>query len=478
MYSAAVDAKRAVSQGKKSQPFDARRISMWMDTVPGEIVARPSMPGDIDVDVAIVGAGYTGLWTAYYLIRAQPDLRIAIIEKEIAGFGASGRNGGWCSALFAAGHRKIERGAGRGGVVAMQRAMFETVDEVGRVTVDERIDADFEKAGTLTLVTASTQLARIKDEIAEERAWGFGEDDIRWLEPREAAEHVRVSECHGAAFTPHCAALHPARLARGLAEVVERRGVTIYEGTAATAIASGRVDTERGVVRASLVVRATEGYTPALDGMRRKLVPLYSLMISTEPLPESVWEEIGWRRRVTLSDGRHLLIYAQRTADDRIALGGRGAPYHFGSRVQPGFELRPEVFADLRGVMHKLWPATRPYAISHEWGGPIGVPRDWYSSVGFDRASGLAWAEGYVGDGVSTTNLAGRTLADLLLGRDTDLVRLPWVNHRSRRWEPEPLRWIGINLATRMYESADRAERRKGKPVDRRVDLLNRLIGL
>ncbi|MDQ4059445.1 MAG: FAD-binding oxidoreductase [Actinomycetota bacterium] len=473
-----MEASRAVNQREKSRPLDAKRVGMWMDTVPGEIVARPTMPGDIDVDVLIVGAGYTGLWTAYYLNRAQPDLRIAILEKEVAGFGASGRNGGWCSALFAAGHRKIERAAGRDGVIAMQRAMFETVDEVGRVIEEEGIEADFEKAGTITLVTAPTQLARIKDEIAEQRSWGFGEDDIRWLAPREAAEYVRVPECYGATFTPHCAALHPARLARGLAEVVERRGVTIYEGTAATRIASRRVETERGVATASLVVRATEGYTASLHGMRRELVPLYSLMVATEPLPAGVWEEIGWRRRVTLSDGRHLLIYAQRTADDRIALGGRGAPYHFGSRVRPHFERRRSVFEDLRGVMHKLWPATSPYSISHEWGGPLGVPRDWYSSVGFDRVTGVAWAGGYVGDGVSTTNLAGRTLADLLSGKDTDLVRLPWVDHRSRRWEPEPLRWIGINLATRMYESADKAERRRGKPVDRRVDVLNRLIGL
>ena len=478
MYSAAVRVNRGVTDTEEIHRLDPRSISMWMDTVPGELVARPSLPGDIDVDVAIVGAGYTGLWTAYYLARAQPDLRIAIVEREIAGFGASGRNGGWCSALFAAGHRKIERSAGRAGVVAMQRAMFETVDEVGRVAAAEGIDADFEKAGTLTLVTAPAQLARVKGEITEERGWGFGEEDIRWLEPSEAAEYMHVSECHGAAFTPHCAALHPARLVRGLAECVERLGVAIYEGTAATAMASGHVKTERGVVRASLVVRATEGYTPTLGGMRRKLVPLYSLMIATEPLPASVWEEIGWSRRVTVSDGRHLLIYAQRTADDRIALGGRGAPYHFGSRVHPGFERRPDVFSDLRGVMHTLWPATRSYEISHEWGGPLGVPRDWYSSVGFDRDTGVAWAGGYVGDGVSTTNLAGRTLADLLLGKDTDLIHLPWVNHRSRRWEPEPLRWIGINLATRMYESADRAERRKGKPVDRRVDFLNRLIGL
>jgi glycine/D-amino acid oxidase-like deaminating enzyme len=457
---------------------DPRSISMWMDTVEGDLTPRPPLGGDIDVDVAIVGAGYTGLWTGYYLKRADPSLRIAILEKEFAGFGASGRNGGWCSALFAASHDKIAKASGRDAVVTMQRAMFDTVDEVGRVIETEGIDAQFEKAGTIIFATSPGQLDRVRGEVEGERSWGFGEDDIRWLEPEEAGELMRVAGSLGASYTPHCAAVHPARLARGLAATVERLGVTLYEGTTAVSIEPRTVTTDRGIVRAPLIVRATEGYTAQLHGMKRQLVPLYSLMVATEPLPEAVWNEIGWRRRHTMADGRHLLIYAQRTADGRIALGGRGAPYHFGSRVQPEFERRPDVFAELKRVLHNLWPATRDFAITHEWGGPLGVPRDWYSSVGFDRTTGLAHAGGYVGDGVSTTNLAGRTLTDLLLGRDSDLLRLPWVGHRSSKWEPEPLRWIGINLATKVYESADRAERIKGEPVDGRVDFLNRLIGL
>jgi glycine/D-amino acid oxidase-like deaminating enzyme len=457
---------------------DPRSISMWMDTVGGDLTPRPPLGGDIDVDVAIVGAGYTGLWTAYYLKKADPSLRIAILEKEFAGFGASGRNGGWCSALFAASHEKIAKSSGREGVIAMQRAMFETVDEVGRVIEDEGIDAQFEKAGTIIFATSPGQLERVRGEVEGERSWGFGEDDIRWLEPEEAGELMRVSGSLGASFTPHCAALHPARLARGLAATVERLGVTLYEETTAISIEPKKVTSDRGIVRAPLIVRATEGYTARLRGMRRRLVPLYSLMVATEPLPDSVWNKIGWRRRHTMADGRHLLIYAQRTADGRIALGGRGAPYHFGSRIEPEFERRPDVFAELKRVLHDLWPTTRDFAITHEWGGPLGVPRDWFSSVGFDRTTGLAYAGGYVGDGVSTTNLAGRTITDLFLDRDSDLLRLPWVGHRSSKWEPEPLRWIGINLATRVYESADRAERIKGEPVDGRVDFLNRLIGL
>src|SRR5439155_8917865 len=179
---------------------------------------------------------------------------------------------------------------------------------------------------------------RLHEELEEERGWGFGEEDYRWLDPEEASDRVRVRRSRGALFTPHCAALHPARLARGLARAVEGRGVRIFEGTPAVELRPRSIRTPQGRVRADLVVRATEGYTARLPGHHRALVPVYSLMIATEPLPESFWSEVGWDRRETVTDARHLIIYAQRTADGRIAFGGRGAPYHFGSRIEDRFD--------------------------------------------------------------------------------------------------------------------------------------------
>jgi glycine/D-amino acid oxidase-like deaminating enzyme len=453
-----------------------RDLSLWLDTAGDDLTPRPPLPGDRDVDVAIVGAGYTGLWTAYYLAAADPSLRIAVLEAEIAGFGASGRNGGWCSALFPASKAKVARAHSRAGAVALQRAMQATIDEVGRVADAERLDIGWVKGGTAVLATAPSHVARLRAEVEEEHAWGFGPDDARWLDAEEAADRVGAVGVLGAAYTQHCAALHPGRLVRGLARAVERRGVTVYERTPVTSLARGLVHTTRGTVRADVVVRATEGYTPRLAGQRRVLAPVYSLVIATEPLPAEFWNRVGWRGRETVSDGRHLIIYAQRTADDRIVFGGRGAPYHFGSRVRPGFDRDPAVFAELERILHELFPGTRDARITHRWGGPLGVPRDWHASVGLDRATGLAWAGGYVGDGVATTNLAGRTLADLVTGADTDLTRLPWVGHRSRHWEPEPLRWLGINAGLRVVASADRAEERTGRPA-RRAALMNHLLG-
>ncbi|HWC68147.1 MAG TPA: FAD-binding oxidoreductase, partial [Acidimicrobiales bacterium] len=454
-----------------------RSRSFWLDSLEDDALApRPALAGDTQVDVAIVGAGYTGLWTAYELRRRDPGMRIALLEAEIAGFGASGRNGGWCSAFLPMSLTRLAERHGHDAAVRMRRAMEDTIDEVGKVSAAEGIDCHFAKGGHLHVATNPAHLARLHADLDEARRFGATAEDARWLERGEMAERVRVAGALGAVFTPHCAALHPARLARGLARVVERAGVSIHEHTPVRAIEPRRVTTDHGVVRADVVVRATEGYTRTLAGERRTLAPIYSLMIATSALPASFWDEVGWVRRETLNDARQLIIYAQRTADDRIAFGGRGAPYHFASAIDPAFDVDSHVHAGLRALLGRLFPALGDAQVTHRWGGPLGVPRDWHSAVHFDRATGLAWAGGYVGDGVATTNLAGRTLADLITGRDSDLTRLPWVGHRSPRWEPEPLRWLGINAALRLPAAADRHEVCTGRPARARSWLLERLL--
>ncbi|EEP73458.1 FAD dependent oxidoreductase [Micromonospora sp. ATCC 39149] len=454
-----------------------QELSYWLSTVGESLAPRPPLGGDADVDVAIVGAGYTGLWTAYYLALADPTLRITVLEAEVAGFGASGRNGGWCSALFPTSLPALARRHGRDAALRMQRAMQATVREVGRVIAAEGIDCDWRLGGTVMLARSEAQLGRARAEVAEARTHGLTADDLVLLDAAEAAARCAAEGVRGGTYTPHCAVVHPARLVRGLARAVERRGVTIHERTPVTAIRAGAAVTPAGTVRAPVVVRATEGYTPALPGQRRTVAPVYSLMVATEPLPEQTWARIGLAERETFSDHRHVIVYGQRTADGRLAFGGRGAPYHFGSRVRPDFDREPRVFAALRRALGELFPVLGPQvAVTHTWGGPLGVARDWSASVGLDRATGLAWAGGYVGDGVATTNLAGRTLADLIRGADSDLTDLPWVGHRSPRWEPEPLRWLAVNAGLRVMLSADRAELRTGRPA-RRAALFDRFLG-
>lgn len=445
-------------------------LSFWHETAGDDLAPRAPLHGDAEADVAIVGGGLTGLWTAWYLLERDPSLRILVLEREIAGFGASGRNGGWCSALFPQSTAALERRHGREAALAMRRAMIDTVDEVARAAAVAGIDFDYARGGTITYARDAAQLAAARAEI--EQAERYGVDPIEWWGPERVAASGAggAGRALGAVFDPSCARIHPAKLVRGLARALEARGVRIAEGTAVTGwrgregMNPAAVTTDRGTVAADRVVLALEGYAAGLAQTRRRVIPLYSLMIATEPLPKATWDEIGIAHGQTFADHRHLIVYGQRTADDRLAFGGRGAPYHFGSAIRPEFDREPRVFEHLEAALRELFPQLPAFDVTHRWGGALGVPRDWHAHAGFDPASGIASAGGYVGDGLSTTNLAGRTLADLLTGADTELTRLPWVGHRSPDWEPEPWRWLGANLGTLAMRVADAEERRTGRP--------------
>ena len=428
-------------------------VSHWFERLPAP---RPALPGDRDADVCIVGAGYTGLWTAYYLKQLDPALRITILEARFAGFGASGRNGGWLSGL-PPGHRGVlAKARGTDSVIAWQRALTDSVDEVIDVAAREGIDADIVKGGNLEVARTPAQAKRLRAVVDEDRSWGV--DGIEILTAEESEARIRVDSTVLSAFNPHCARVQPAKLVRGLADVVERLGVTIYEQTPVTEIAPGRADTPHGVLRAPVILRATEGFTARMRGLRRRGLPMNSAMIATEPLPAEVWDAIGWDGCETLGDLAHGFFYAQRTADGRIAIGGRAVPYRYASRLDNDGAVGQDTIDYLTHVLHTVLPQTRGVPIAHGWCGVLAVPRDWTATVRFDAATGLGEAGGYVGHGVTATNLAGRTCADLVLKRSTPLTALPWVGHRSRTWEPEPLRWLGVRGLYTAYKLADRQE--------------------
>ncbi|WP_298227534.1 FAD-dependent oxidoreductase [Gryllotalpicola sp.] len=449
-------------------------VSFWWSQVPFPQAERP-LGESITADVAIVGAGYTGLWTAYYLKKADPSLRVVILEQRFAGYGASGRNGGWLANSITGGREQYVKRFGREAVTRFQLAANQAVDEVIRVTKAEGIDADIVKGGEYQVAYDRPQLERLRAWVDAEQTWQH--TDVRFLTAAEANAHVAIEGTLAGAWSPHTARIHPAKLVAGLREAVLRLGVELYEGTAVSAIAGSTAYTATGhTVAASVVVRATEGFTANLKRMHRDWMPLNSSMVVTEPLPASVWEAIGWSGYDTVGDFAHAYMYAQRTADDRIAFGGRGRPYRFGSKIDLDGDTPDSTVALLRGLIERFWPTLRGVRLDHAWSGVLGVPRDWAATVGIDRASSLAWAGGYVGTGVTSTNLAGRTLTDLILERDTELVTLPWVNHRVRKWEPEPLRWIAVQALYAAYYAADRSElthRRTTSPMARLADLIS-----
>jgi glycine/D-amino acid oxidase-like deaminating enzyme len=414
------------------------------------------------------------LWTAYFLKRAAPTLSIAVVEREFSGFGASGRNGGWLSALVAG---SLDRYAQRCGIEAarnLQRAMIDAVDEVIDVARREGIDADIVKGGVLRVARSVPQLHRLHDSVAAATRWN---NPYEVLSGEAARARINVAGSVGASYSVNGARLHPAKLVRGLADVVAASGVTIYESTPALLIRPHEVTTPFGVVSAQYVVRATEGFTSALPGLRRRWLPMNSSMIVTAPIPDATWDQIGWGGNETLGDSAHTFMYAQRTADNRIAIGGRGVPYRYGSRTDNSGETAAVTVKELRAIVIEFFPMLRDVDIDHAWSGVLGVPRDWCATVSLDTSTGLGAAGGYVGHGVTATNLAGRTMCDLVLGLTSERTHLPWVNWTSRAWEPEPLRWIGVRSMYLAYRAADRMEARGGSSTSRIARLANIISG-
>ena len=383
-----------------------------------------------------------------------------MLEAEIAGYGASGRNGGWASGGIGGSPSVYERRGGRDGVVRATRETFRAVDEIGEVAAREQIDCGYVKAGTLTIATTAPQERRLRDGMREGQATGMTPEDVMLLAPDQVAGLAEVTRVRAASFSPQAARIDPARLARGLARACERLGVQIFERTRALAVGPGAVRCEQGTVRAPIVLRATESYTTQLEGSGRQYLPLYSLMIATEPLGEDAWAQHRWTDGLLIGDRHHLFFYAHRTTDGRIAIGGRGAPYRLGRPIDERNERNAEVRRRLETALRSNFPVAAHARVTHHWGGPLAVPRDWSMSIDFDRKSGFGFAGGYVGHGVVPSNISGQTLADLALGRDSDLVSLPWVGHRSRWWEPEPLRYLASSAIVRMLGAADSYEDR------------------
>jgi glycine/D-amino acid oxidase-like deaminating enzyme len=436
--------------------------SFWLDQV-GEVRVRPTLQGAHQADVCIVGGGFTGLWTAYELLRADPERKVVVLEAEHVGFGASGRNGGWVLGKVSGSEKAWRRRGGSRAPRAMSGAIQTAVTEIGEVVVREKIDCDWRQGGSLAVARNQPQLARLRSELEHEREWAGDETAGRLLSAAELRERVAIDRGLGALYTPYCARVQPAKLAVGLALAAERSGAAIYERSPAASVERGVARTDAGEVRARHVILATEGYTANLPGRHRALLPLNSAMIVTEPLPAEVWAQLRWEGAETLLDGSHLYTYSQRTADGRIAIGGRGVPYRFGSRTDREGPVPSRTVQDLRARLCSMFPALEAVPIARAWHGVLGVSRDWCPTVGLDPASGIGFAGGYAGEGVAASNLAGRTLRDLILGRDTELTQLPWVGTPARNWEPEPLRFIGALGVYRLYREADRRESKTGR---------------
>ncbi len=427
--------------------FDPADVSHWHATLP-PASRRASLTEETAADMVIVGAGYTGLWTAYYLKENAPELDIVVLEANFVGFGASGRNGGWCSPELAGLDDWLDDPDTKIAAEKLENQMFDAVNEVGRVSQRENLDCDYAKDGQISVAVTSAQEKRLKKEFGESVEDG-AVDRYKWLSGDQVSQYVKIQGARAAILSPECAVVHPAKLVTGLARMVEKKGVRIFENTAAREIGAGKVSTKSGSVTAPQVVVATEAYSDKTPGLKRRLVPIHSQLIVTEPLSQKIWDEIGLKDRLLFNDGRALVTYGQRTVDHRIAFGYR-ARYLFGSGIQDTFDVDDPSFDIIRDILVSFFPVLENTKIDRCWGGVLGVGRDMAAFVHYDPSSKVGWAGGYVGNGVAASNLAGRTLADLLLGLETERVSTPWVRTSGnplkdfKHWEPEPIRWLGV----------------------------------
>lgn len=454
--------------------MDETAPSYWL-RAHAPLRTRDPLDGQTTVDVAILGAGFTGLWTAYALLGVEPSLDVLVIERRYVGFGASGRNGGWVTPHTATGMGGSVERFGRRRAHDLQAALHEAVDHVGEVAEREGIDAGYVRTGRLWIARGEHQRPALERTQAAYEDAGFG-DRYRLLDRRQLGERIRVAGAVAAQWSPTCATVDPARLVRGLASAVERRGGRIVEATTVTGFSartsgSGRpvLETDRGDVHAEVAVLAGEAYLSELRPFRRRLLPLYSLIVLTEPIDDPAWERIGWERREAVASERLTVEYLTRTADQRILFGGRGAPYRFGSAITGSAERHTATHDRLRRAFLDWFPALDDVRFDDAWGGVLAAPRDGLPTATYSPRSGLALAGGYTGSGVAWSNLAGRTLADLILGRETVRTRLPFVGHRLPPWPPEPLRWLGVRAVERSAAAVDNLGDRTGRPVGRRV---------
>jgi glycine/D-amino acid oxidase-like deaminating enzyme len=447
-----------------------KSYSFWLEDLDEPLTPRPALTASTEVDVAVLGAGYSGLWTAYYLLRQEPGLRVAVLEKEIAGFGASGRNGGWCSSKFPVTPGVLEKRFGTSAARALLLAMRDAVDEVGNVCAEEGIDASFHRGGVLTLARGKHQLPGIRASYTTYQRLGLA-DRYQLLSAAEAVARIGASQIHGGLYTPDGASLHPARLVRGLARAVEARGGVIYEQTPVTQFKSGSLVTPGGEVRAKrATVLAGEVYMTRFPQLHRALLPAYSLISLTEPLTAGQWAQIGWQGGESVSSTRNTVVYLSRTPDGRILFGSRGAPYEFGSKISEQQDRHEATITMIHRSFADWFPLLSNVRFTHAWGGPVGMPRDWMPAVRFDAGTRIGSIMGYTGQGVSTSNLAGRLLAGLITGKETGLEVLPLAQRHSPNWEMEPLRWLVVRYMQNAFLRIDEAaEAGRARPLDARL---------
>jgi glycine/D-amino acid oxidase-like deaminating enzyme len=438
--------------------------SFWLEADP--YVPGPPLAGDVEVDIAIVGGGFTGLWAAHFLLRAEPALKVAVIEREVVGFGASGRNGGFAMTLLSRSLHDLLQTFGKEPARAAHEAVVRSIDAIGQFCTDYEVACDYQKNGFIGVATDDSQVPRI--EADRQAAEALGIAGVRYLPGEELRRHIQSPLFRCGLEEQACALLNPARLVRGLARVVRQQSAITYEQTPVERIDTAgekvSVCTPHGTVRADKVVLATNAYSVQFPEFRRAVVPLYSYIVLTEPLSEARWAAVGWQGRQGLEDKRTYIHYFRPTADGRILMGGEDAPYYYGSSIAPQHDRNPRLFAQLQRDLKAIYPQLEDVRCTHQWGGPVGVTVRFVPTFGTLQGGRVHYGFGYCGHGVGPAHLGGQILRDLVLGRQSEFTDLCFVREQALPFPREPLRYLGMNVVRRTLLAQDRKGKRKVEP--------------
>ena len=432
-----------------------REKSFWLSTRDYE--PNPALEGSHEVDVAVVGGGFTGLSAAHFLKREEPGMKVALMESQVIGYGASGRNGGFSMTLFGMNLSLTAKRFSREKAKEAHHYMERAVDTLQELIETHRIDCDYEHPGFLRVATSERYRDRILHEI--ELAESLGLEGIEWLGQDRLSEEVRSPFYLGAWWEPRCGLLNPAKLAWGWKDVVEGQGVEVYEQTPVVEIrreAKGkiRLTVPWGEVVAKKLVLATNAYSHLIPQLKRKQAPIWTYIVLTEPLRDEHFQEIGWRNRQGIEDARDLVHYYRLTADNRLLMGGRDVSMAFGRDMD--LDRNEEIFIGLERDVRSVFPALKDISFTHRWGGPVSVPVDLAPALGYLGTQDTVYSLGCVGHGVSMTHLNGKTVADLTLGRRTDLTDTFFVNRTTIPWPPEPFRFLASRALTEFMRWEDR----------------------
>lgn len=428
-----------------------RRSVFWIEDAPGD--AYPRLTGDLSCDLAVVGGGYSGLWTALLAKRENPAARVVLLEARRIGWAASGRNGGFCEASLTHGE---DNGLNRfpQEFDQLQRLGMQNLDEIEAIIAELGLDADFERNGAIDLATEPHQVEWLREAADGEHAVFLDTDAVR-------AEVHSPTYLAGLLRTADSSLVHPAKLARALARACADLGVEIFEHSPVESIGDGStLETPDGVVRAERTALATNVFPSLLKRNRLQTVPVYDYVLMTEPLTEAQLASIGWSGRQGLGDSANQFHYYRLSADNRILFGGYDAIYHYGGRVREEYENRPETFSRLASHFFTTFPQLEGVRFTHKWAGAIDTCSRFCAFFGSARGGRVAYATGYTGLGVAATHFGAQVMLDLLAGRTTERTELAMVKSRPLPFPPEPAASLGINL-TRL--SLDRADHNDGK---------------